>query len=57
MKQLSLLDFSLEQAIIRYSSEFLFNDDLASFLNQNGFNGLTGQAISSFIQVNFKGGK
>lgn len=55
MKQLSLLDLSLEQAIIRHSSEFLFTDDLAQFLNSNGFNGLTGQEISNFIQVNFKG--
>lgn len=57
MKQLSLLDLSLEQAIIRHSSEFLFTDDLAQFLNSNGFNGLTGQAISNYIQVNFRGNK
>lgn len=46
---------SLEQAIRDYYQDFLFNDDLASFLNNNGFNGLTGEGISNFILVNFKG--
>lgn len=46
---------SLEQTTMEHYSSFLFNDDLAQFLNSNGFNGLTGQEISNFIQVNFKG--
>jgi hypothetical protein len=55
MKQLSLLDFSLEQAILSHYSSILFTDDLASFLNSNGFQGLTGEGISNFILFNFKG--
>jgi len=47
---------SLQEAILEYYSYFLFNNDLATFLNQEkGFTGLTGQDISNFIQVNFKG--
>lgn len=57
MKQLSLLDLSLEQAILANYNDFLFNDDLANYLNNNGFTGLTGQAISNYIQVNFRGNK
>lgn len=45
----------LEQAIMEHYSSFLFNDDLANYLNNNGFSGLTGDKISNFIQVNFKG--
>lgn len=48
---------NLEQAIMEHYSSFLFNDDLASFLNNNGFSGLTGDKISNFIQVNFRGNK
>ena len=61
MEQLSLLDLSLEQAIMQHYQDFLFNDDLASFLNNNGFSGLTekesitSQDISNFILVNFRG--
>lgn len=45
----------LEEAILEYYGYFLFNDDLATFLNEEkGFQGLTGQAISLFIfQNNF----
>lgn len=44
----------LEEAILEYYGYFLFNDDLATFLNEEkGFQGLTGQAISEFIQENF----
>lgn len=46
---------NLEQAIMKHYQDFLFNDDLAQFLNSNGFIGLTGSSISNFIQVNFKG--
>jgi len=46
---------NLEQAIMKHYQDFLFNDDLASFLNNNGFNGLTGEKISNFILVNFRG--
>jgi len=55
VKQLSLLDLSLEHAILANYNDFLFNDDLATYLNNNGFSGLTGSSISNFIQVNFKG--
>ena len=45
----------LEQAIMEHYNSFLFTDDLATYLNKNGFSGLTGDKISNFIQVNFKG--
>lgn len=48
---------NLEQAIRAYYHDFLFTDDLATYLNNNGFSGLTGDKISNFIQVNFRGNK